>query len=162
MPDAVPSARTRVEMTQIVLPPHTNNHGTAFGGQIAAWADIAASVSAQRFCRSAVVTASMDQLHFLRPVRLGMVVVLKAIVNEAWRSSMEVGVRVDTEDPLTGEQEHCCSAWFTFVALDGDGGPRTVPRLDPGDDPDALRRARGARMRREARLQMRALRQSAE
>ena len=56
---------SRVEMTQIVLPTHTNNHGTAFGGQVAAWCDICAAVSAQRFCRSAVVTASMDQLHFL-------------------------------------------------------------------------------------------------
>ena len=84
-----------VEMTQIVLPGDTNNHGTAFGGQIAAWCDICAAVAAQRFCRLPVVTASMDQLHFLQPVKKGMVVILRSQVNQAWKTSMEVGVRVE-------------------------------------------------------------------
>ena len=88
---------TDVEMTQIVLPSHTNNHGTVFGGQMAAWIDICAAVSAQRFARKAVVTASIDELHFVHPVRRGMVIVLKGRVNQAWGSSMEVGVRVDAE-----------------------------------------------------------------
>ena len=149
---------TRVEMTQIVLPTHTNNHGTVFGGQIAAWIDICAAVSAQRFSSGPVVTASMDQLHFLKPVRRGMVVVLQSQINQAWRSSMEIGVRIDAEDPYTRERQHCCSAYLTFVALDEDGKPRPVPALDDGGDPQIQRRAREAQMRRENRLRMREIR----
>ena len=158
----VPVATTRTVMTQIVLPTHTNNHGTAFGGQIAAWVDICAAVSAQRFCRGAVVTASMDQLHFMRPVRRGMVVELSAQVNCAWGSSMEVGVRVVTEDPHTGARERCCSAYLTFVALDESGRKRSIPGLDAGDDAHDRRRVRQAGLRRQARLQMRDLLRNSE
>ena len=154
----VGATSTRVEMTQIVLPTHTNQHGTAFGGQIAAWVDIAAAVSAQRFCRRPVVTASMDELHFLRPVSHGMIVLLHAQVNRAWRTSMEVGVRVEAEDALTGNREHCCSAYLTFVALDDGGAPHPVPTLDLEGDALATRRATEAQLRRAARLEMRALR----
>ena len=150
---------SRAEMHQIVLPTHTNNHDTVFGGQIAAWCDICAAISAQRFSRGAVVTASMDQLHFLLPVRRGMVVVMQSQVNQAWRTSMEVGVRVDAEDPATGRREHCCSAYLTFVALDADNKPRPVPALDDGGNPQIIRRAREANQRRENRLYMRRLRQ---
>lgn len=149
---------SQVEMTQIVLPSHTNNHGTCFGGQIAAWVDICASVSAQRFCRRSVVTASMDQLHFLRPVRHGMVVVFRSQVNQAWNSSMEVGVRVEAEDPIAGTSVHCCSAYLTFVALDAHGTPCPIPGLDVGEDACLKRRATEAQMRRDNRLKMRALR----
>ena len=151
-------SQTKVEMTQIVLPSHTNNHGTAFGGQIAAWCDICAAVSAQRFCRTPVVTASMDQLHFLKPVRHGMVVILKAQVNQAWRSSMEVGVRVEAEDPCSGVIEHCCSAYLTFVSLREEGGLSQLPELDLEDNPVGKRRAQEANLRREHRLHMRSLR----
>lgn len=150
-------ASTRVEMAQIVLPLHTNNHGTAFGGQIAAWADICASVAARRFCRGPVVTVSMDSLHFLLPIREGMIVILRAQVNQAWRSSMEIGVRVEAEDTNTGERHRACSAYFTFVALDEDSRPKPVPRLDPGEDPEDVRRAREAMIRRDARLRIREL-----
>ena len=149
---------SRVEMTQLVLPSHTNNHGTCFGGQIAAWVDICASVSAQRFCRRGVVTASMDQLHFLRPVRHGMVVVLHSQVNQAWNSSMEVGVRVEAEDPIAGTTVHCCSAYLTFVALDAHGTPCPIPELNPEGDACFVRRSREAQMRRDNRLRMRELR----
>lgn len=148
-------------MHQIVLPTHTNNHDTVFGGQIAAWCDICAAISAQRFCRGAVVTASMDQLHFLRPVRRGMVVILQSQVNQAWRTSMEVGVRVDAEDPATGSRVHCCTAYLTFVALDAHGQPRQIPALDPGNEPLLLRRAREATLRRDNRLHMREVRRKA-
>lgn len=158
-PGGVPGDRTCTEMTQLLLPTHTNNHGNAFGGQIAAWCDICAAVSAQRFCRGPVVTASMDQLHFLRPVRNGMVVVLRSRVNRSWRSSMEVGVRVEAEDPLTGARVHCCSAYLTFVRLDGHGRPAAIPVLDLGEDNDALRRWEDAAERREARLAVKARRQ---
>lgn len=154
----VPVSRTRVEMTQIVLPGQTNNHGTAFGGQIAAWCDITAAVAAQRYARGPVVTASMDQLHFLQPVRQGMVVILAAQVNEVWRTSMEVGVRVDAENIQTGEISHCCSAYLTFVALGPAGRPVPLPPIDiEGSRPNA-RRQRDAQARRDARLQVRALR----
>ena len=151
-------ADTRSEMHQIVLPTHTNNHDSVFGGQIAAWCDICAAISAQRFCQGAVVTASMDQLHFLRPVRRGMVVILKSQVNQAWRTPMEVGVRVDAEDPATGSLVHCCTAYLTFVALDAHGQPRSIPALEPGDDTTTIRRLKEANLRRARRLEMRELR----
>ncbi len=146
---------TDVEMTQIVLPSHTNNHGTAFGGQLAAWIDICAAVSAQRFSRLDVVTASMDEIHFLKPVRRGMVVTLKARLNQAWTTSMEVGVRVDAEDPKSGDIVHCCSAYLTFVAIDDDGNNSEIPRLDLGACKEAHERAQQAQDRRDNRLAMR-------
>ena len=146
---------THVEMTQIVLPSHTNNHGTVFGGQMAAWIDICATVSAQRFARKPVVTASIDEIHFVHPVRRGMVIVLKAKVNQAWGTSMEVGVRVDAEDPRTGDTFHCCTAYLTFVAINDDGRTSQVPTLDPGTDTEAIHRAREAQDRRDNRLLMR-------
>ncbi len=152
---SVPVEATNVEMTQIVLPSHANNHGTVFGGQMAAWIDICAAVSAQRFARKAVVTASIDELHFVHPVRRGMVIILKARVNQAWGSSLEVGVRVEAEDPRTGDTSHCCTAYLTFVAINDDGKPSKVPSLDPGDDQDAITRARDAQDRRDNRLSMR-------
>lgn len=149
---------TQVEMTQIVLPSHTNNHGTIFGGQVAAWCDICAAVSAQRFCRGSVVTASMDQLHFLQPIRKGMVAIFLSQVNQAWRTSMEVGVRVLAEDPMTGERKHCCSAYLTFVALDVDGNPTQVPELDLGNNAEWHRRSREADIRKAHRLDLKKLR----
>lgn len=156
--ESVLLAATRVEMTQIVLATYTNNLGTVFGGQIAAWIDVCAAVSAQRLARGPVVTASMDELHFLRPVEEGMVVILRAQVNRTWRSSMEVGVRVDAEHPFTGRVDHCCSAYLTFVALDVQKQPRAIPSLDFGGDDVARRRHEDAQLRRDNRLQMRELR----
>ena len=151
----VSSDATHVEMTQIVLPSHTNNHGTVFGGQMAAWIDICAAVSAQRFARKPVVTASIDEIHFVHPVRRGMVIILKAKVNQAWGTSMEVGVRVDAEDPRTGDTFHCCTAYLTFVAINDDGRTSQVPTLDPGTDKEAIHRAKEAQDRRDNRLLMR-------
>jgi acyl-CoA hydrolase len=150
--EAVRPAATHVTATYIVLPPHTNVHGTAFGGQICAWCDITAAVAAHRFCRGPVVTASMDRINFERPVKQGMVVVLEAQVNQAWRTSMEVGVSVQAEDPDTGIRSHCCTAFLTFVAVDGQGKPREIPRLDARGDPEAMRRVDDAEARRRARL----------
>ncbi|MGC6507982.1 MAG: acyl-CoA thioesterase [Myxococcota bacterium] len=150
---------TQVEMTQIVLPSHTNNHGTIFGGQVAAWCDICAAVSAQRFCRGPVVTASMDQLHFLEPIRKGMVVIFLSQVNQVWRSSMEVGVRVLAEDPMTGARRHCCSAYLTFVALNEQGKPTQLPSLNLTKDAEFNRRAKEADIRKAHRLELKRLRQ---
>lgn len=151
---------TRVEMTQLVLPSHTNNHGTAFGGQIAAWVDVCAAVSAQRFCRMPVVTASMDALHFLHPVHKGMVVILKSTVNCAWNTSMEIGVRIESEHPLTGERLHCCSAYLTFVAIDKNGQKQRLPKLLCDEKEEWVRRRNEAQERRDVRLKVREIRKS--
>jgi acyl-CoA hydrolase len=143
-------------MTQIVLPTHTNNLGSAFGGQIAAWVDICGAVAAQRFSSGPVVTASMDQLHFLEPVSEGMVVVIRGQVNQSWSTSMEVGVRVEAEDSRTGQRTHCCSAYLTFVALDEERKGKRLPALDPDGDPEAIRRQGEAERRRSRRLERRA------
>lgn len=148
-------AQTRVEMTQLVLPEHTNALGTIFGGQVAAWIDICAAIAAQRFCRQQVVTASIDELHFLHPIQRGQIAIFQASVNAAWGRSMEVGVRVEGEDPLTGARQHTASAYATFVALGSDGHPSPVPRLAPETDHER-RREQDARVRRAHRLEARA------
>lgn len=123
-------SESRVEMTELVLPSHTNAMGNIFGGQIMAWVDIAASICAFRHCRMPCVTASMDALDFISPVKLGEIVILRANINYAGRSSMEIGVKVTSENPLTGEENHTASAYLTFVALDANGKPaKQVPGL---------------------------------
>jgi acyl-CoA hydrolase len=118
------------EMNQIVLPPHTNALGTAFGGTVIAWIDICAAMAAQRHARSSVVTASMEAVDFIAPIRLGDLVNLTASVDSVGRSSMIVGVRVEAEDLTTGERSHAANAHVTFVALNGDGVSQEVPRLN--------------------------------
>ena len=151
MSDKTPSASREV-MTESVLPGDANPLGTAFGGKIAQWIDIAAAVACQRHCRQRVVTASMDDLHFLRPIRVGMIVELRAQVNAVYRTSMEAGVRIESEDPLTGERQHVCTAFLTFVAQDEHGKPVEVPRLVPETAEDR-RRAQDAGERRRIRLE---------
>jgi acyl-CoA hydrolase len=140
-----------VIMTELVLPSHTNALGTIFGGQIMSWVDIAAAISAGRHSRRSVVTASIDALHFLAPVKLGHYVHIRASVNFASRTSMEVGVRVDSENPLTGEITHCSTAYTTFVALDDHGRPTPIPPIAPSTA-DEKRRFEAAKKRREARV----------
>ena len=147
----VPVSRTRVEMTQLVLPEHTNAMGTIFGGQVAAWIDICAAISAQRFSRRQCVTISIDSLQFLHPIQRGHVAVFQACVNGAWGKSMEIGVRVEGEDPMTGDRTHTASAYCTFVALDANGRPTPVPTL-LCEGEDELRRRADAEVRRVDRL----------
>ena len=127
------------EMNQIVLPPHTNALGTAFGGTVIAWIDICAAMAAQRHSRSSVVTASMEAVDFIAPIRLGDLVNLRATVDSVGRSSMVVGVRVETEDLTTGERAHAANAHVTFVALNGEGLSLEVPRLDIRTDEERQR-----------------------
>jgi acyl-CoA hydrolase len=101
-----------------------------------------------------VVTAAVDSLHFLHPVNIGELVMLRSAVNRAFRSSMEVGVRVVTENLLTGAQRHTCSAYLTFVAMDENGVPAAVPPVIPETEVEQ-RRFREAGERREYRLAMR-------
>mgnify|MGYP001213763755 FL=1 len=141
---------TRVEMTQLVLPGHANNHGTLFGGQLVAWMDTAASVAACRFCRADVVTVSIDELHFAQPIRRGDIVVLYAQVNQAWGSSMEIGVRAEAEDPATGERRHACTGFLTFVRVK-EGRPAKLPKLLVAEGQE--QRALDAQQRRATRLE---------
>jgi len=118
-----------VQMVQIVNPTDANALGAAFGGSVMGWIDICAAVAAQRHCRHNVVTASMDDLHFHAPIRVGWTVSLKARVIAAFHTSMEIGVMVHAENPTTGERQLTTSALLTFVALDQDGTRLTVPPL---------------------------------
>ncbi len=120
---------SQVVMTQLVLPEHTNALDTAFGGTVMSWIDIAGAIASQRHSGMEVVTASIDRLNFIAPVRRGWVVNLKASVNYTSRTSMEVGIRVDAENPKTGEVFHTASAYMTFVALGSDGRPAVIPGL---------------------------------
>ena len=142
---------TRCEMTWIVMPSQANSIGTVFGGQVAAWIDVCAAVAAQRFCRAQVVTAAMDSLIFRGPILQGQIAVLRGQVNWAGRSSMEVGVRVEAEDPKTGVRLHTSSAYLTFVALDEDRVRLQVPTLHLENEVDE-RRWQDACERREVRL----------
>ena len=151
---AVHASATRVELTQLVLPQYTNAIGTIFGGQVAAWIDMCAAISAQRFCRTQVVTVSIDELHFLHPIQRGHIAIFRSCVNAAWNRSVEVGVRVEGEDPLTGERTHTASAYTTFVSL-VDGRSSAVPSLLVDAD-DELRRQAEAELRRGSRLRHRA------
>ncbi|MCC6277127.1 MAG: acyl-CoA thioesterase [Oligoflexia bacterium] len=141
-------------MTEIVLPSHANSLGTVFGGVIMSWIDIAGAISAQRYCRRTVVTASIDDLAFLHAVKVGWVVQVRARVNFTSRTSMEVGVRVDCENPKTGEWYHTSTAYLTFVALDESGKPTPVAPLVPQSQ-EQKRRFNDAIKRREFRLKRR-------
>lgn len=118
-----------VETNQLLMPGDANALGAAFGGSVIGWIDIAAAISAQRHCRQIVVTASMDDLHFHAPIKIGWTVNIKARVLAAFTSSMEVGVTVHSENPLTGERALTTSALLTFVALDPKGNRLPVPPL---------------------------------
>ena len=145
-------AWSRVEMTQIVMPTHTNGAGgMLFGGVVMQWIDVCAGVAAMRHAGGAVVTASIDRLDFMSPIRVGNIVILQAQVNFAARTSMEVGCRVDTEDPRTRERRYTTKAYLTFVAVDDAGRPRPVPALEADNEADE-RRQQQAKERRADRL----------
>jgi acyl-CoA hydrolase len=148
------ASSSKVEMTQLVMPGDGNVLGTAFGGRIMQWVDLAAAMAAQRHCRTPVVTASIDKLDFLAPVRLGHLAIVRAQVNAVFGTSMEVGAEVLDEDPITGERRKCCDAFLTFVSLGEGGRPARAPLLLTESEEEA-RRAREAQVRREARLAQR-------
>ena len=147
-------ARSRVEMTQLILPQFTNARGHLFGGQLVSWMDVCGAVAAQRHAASAVVTASIDAVHFIAPVMEGHTLVLKGQVNAVFRTSVECGVSAWTEDLHTGERLRAAKAYLTFVALDEASRPVAVPALHLESDDDA-RRAAQAEERRSQRLAMR-------
>jgi acyl-CoA hydrolase len=128
-----------------------NAAGFIHGGTIMKLVDEAAGLAAIRHSHRRVVTAGVDRMTFLVPINIGELVTFRARVNAAWRTSMEVGVRVEAEDPRTGEIKHTNSAYLTMVALDADGRPAEVPPLRP-QTPEELRREREAQLRRSNRL----------
>lgn len=141
-------------MTEMVLPQHTNALGSVFGGVIMSWIDICGAITAQRHSRLPVVTASIDYLQFVKPVMIGWTVNLKASINYVGKTSMEVGVRIDAENPRTGETFHTASAYLSFVALDEKRNPLPVAPLLLESE-DEKRRNADAKKRREARLRLR-------
>src|SRR4051812_414550 len=120
-----------IETAYTVLPGDTNTLGTAFGGKIMQWMDITAGIAAGRHIAGAAVTVAVDDLVFKRAIHMGDVVILRACVNYTGRTSMEVGVRVEREDLLTRNREHCLSGYFTFVGVDRAGTPIPIPAVEP-------------------------------
>lgn len=116
-----------VLMTEIVLPSHTNAHGTIFGGVVMSWIDIAGAIAAGRHARSPVVTVSIDSLHFIVPIKIGFVVMIRANVTHVGKTSMEVEVVVDAENIVTADTRKTTHAFLTYVAVDEFGRPKKVP-----------------------------------
>lgn len=148
---ARPVADSRVLMTELVLPNDTNALGNCMGGRVMHLIDVAAAIAARRHAQATCVTAAIDEIVFHEAVPMGSVLVLKASVNLAGRTSMEVGVRVEMEPLKAGHRRHCASAYLTFVALDETGRPTPVPPLQAESDDDK-RRLRAAEQRRARRL----------
>ena len=134
--------------------PDANTAGNVHGGVIMRKCDEVAGVAAIRHCGTRVVTAGMDRMTFIEPVSLGDLVTFRAMVNAAWRTSMEVGVRVEAEDVRSGVVRHVSTAYLTMVAIGDDGKPSPVPPLEP-ETPDEIRREREAQVRRDNRLRER-------
>ena len=128
-----------------------NTAGFVHGGTVMKLCDEVAGIAAIKHSRRRVVTAAVDRMTFITPVHVGELLHLDAMVNAAWRTSMEVGVRVEAEDPMTGEVRHTNSAYLTMVAVDDDGRPVTVPPLEC-ESPEEHRREQEAQVRRTNRL----------
>jgi acyl-CoA hydrolase len=143
---------SQVEMIELVLPNDTNILGNLLGGRLMHWIDISAALTASRHCNKVAVTAGVDNLNFHHPVHLGNIVRLKASVNRAFNTSMEVGVRVEVEDIETGNIIHSNSAYLTFVSIDSETKkPIKVPQVIPESEVEK-RRYEQALKRREQRL----------
>lgn len=160
-PESKCASETRVVLSQVMQPADANFQGIIHGGIIMKLIDEAAGVAAYRFCRRRVVTAHTDSIDFHHPVEIGNLVTLRASVNYAGRSSMEIGVRVESENLTTGEVVHTNSAYLVFVALDEGGRPAAIPTL-LAETLEEKRRYREARERRERRAAARAAEQPAE
>lgn len=140
-----------VIMTELVLPNDTNVFGNLMGGRLMYWMDIAAAMSALKHCATPAVTASVDNISFENPIRLGNVVHIEAKVSRAFNSSMEVHMKVWGEDLLQRHKYKSNEAYYTFVSLDPNGKPRTVPPITPQTDED-IKIYEGALRRRQLRL----------
>jgi len=142
------------EYTEFALPTDANPLGNVLGGKVMHLVDLAGAMAALRHARCHVVTASIDYMTFLHPIRIGSLVILRSSVNRVFRSSMEVGVRVEVEDLRTGHRRHASSAYLTFVAIDEAGKPIPLARVIP-ETTEELRRYEQAEQRRLHRLELR-------
>ena len=147
-------ADSTVMMTHLVLPNDTNQLGNLLGGKLMHWIDIAAALVAMRHSGRVCVTASVDEISFLEPIKLGHVVRVIASINRAFRTSMEIGVKVFREDPLNATEAHTSKAYLTIVAIDQYGKPLPAPPVEPESD-EEQRRYEEAALRREQRLRHR-------
>jgi acyl-CoA hydrolase len=143
-------AESQSERSEIVFPADSNALGNLFGGRLMQYIDLVGAMAASRHARAIVVTASMDHLDFVAPVRVGELLILKASVNRAFRTSMEVGVRVMVEDVREQRLRHVSSAYLTFVAVDRDGQRQVAPPVIP-ETAHQKRRYEDAGRRREMR-----------
>lgn len=145
-----PTSHSSTVLLRRMHPQTANPAGTVFGGIILAQCDEAAGIAASRHARMRVATAAIDAMQFHAPAHIGEVLTCKAAVNAVFGSSMEVGVRVEAEDTMTGEARHTNSAYFVMVALDEDGEPADVEQVEPGSD-DERRRHAAAEQRQASR-----------
>ena len=148
MPRAVRDSQS--EMTEIVLPNDANPLGALLGGRLMHWIDLAGAMAAHRHSRSHVVTASVDHIDFLVPVRVGDLVILRSSVNRVFQTSMETGVKIFVENYIADTAQHVASAYLTFVAIDAQGNHLKVPAVIPETE-DQQRRYDDAGRRREVR-----------
>ena len=155
---ARPAARTvqnsQHETSEIMMPQHSNVLGHIFGGVILSMMDRTAAVSAFRHARNACVTVSIDRVDFREPIHVGDLIIMKSSVNFTGRTSMEVGVRVEAEDMISGNRRHTNSCYLTFVAIDRNGRPMEIPQVQP-ETPIEQRRYAAAQERRRRRLEER-------
>ncbi|HYM94789.1 MAG TPA: acyl-CoA thioesterase [Chitinophagaceae bacterium] len=138
-------------MTEIVLPNDTNTFGNLMGGRLMYWMDIAAAIAAHKHCNAPVVTASVDNISFENPIKLGNVVNIEAKVSRAFNTSMEVHLKVWGEDITQKYKYKSNEAYYTFVSIDPNGKPRTVPQLIPETEGEK-KTFDGALRRRQLRL----------
>lgn len=147
-------AETRTVVQRIMMPTDANPAGNVYGGSILKYIDEVASIVSFRHTRTNVVTASIDRMDFLAPMHIGDILVLRAAVNYTGKTSMEVGVRVEAEEPRTGHVVHAGSCYLTMVALDRAGRPTLVPPVAPSNDEERAWFESGRR-RRDERLRVR-------
>jgi acyl-CoA hydrolase len=143
-------AESQSERSEIVFPADANALGNLFGGRLMQYIDLVGAMAASRLARATTVTASMDHLDFVSPVKIGELLILKASVNRAFRTSMEVGVRVMVEDVREQRLRHVSSAYLTYVAVDKNGSKIVVPQVEP-ETAHQKRRYEDAGRRRELR-----------
>ena len=153
--DPRPASASRSELIRWMSIHDANSAGFVHGGTVMRMCDEAAGIAAIRHCRGRVVTAGMDRMTFTEPVHVGELLRCQATVNAAWNTSMEVGVRVEAENAVTGEVRHTSTAYLTMVAVDEKGKPAPVSAVQV-EGPDEERRQREAEVRRRNRLTERA------
>ena len=146
-------SESAIEMREMVMPGDTNPHGTIFGGKIMSWMDIAAAMCASRHCENPVVTVHISDIDFISPIKVGSHVVIKTSVNYVGKTSMVIGVKVESENPYTGQVRKTTKAYLTFVAVDEFGKPIAVPALTPETE-DEKRRYDNAQKRKQSKQEL--------